>query len=215
MTGRLHYEGVRRDAVVMSEANRLDSLVGLSGFRCIVADPPWPYGKFNNGANARKSFSGGGALPLPYKAMTVQEIAALPVGVVADENAHLYLWTTSRYLPDSFAVMKAWGFRYSQTLVWAKTPGGLGLGGAFAPTTEFVLFGRRGKLPASRRVNSTWWNWKRQNCHSRKPEAFQDMVETVSPGPYLELFARRPRMNWTVWGNEVEANAKHEGQDEV
>lgn len=177
-----------------------------SAFRCIVADPPWPYGKFNNGANDRKSFSGGGALPLPYKAMTVQEIAALPVSGMADENAHLYLWTTSRYLPDAFAVMKAWGFRYSQTLVWAKTPGGLGLGGAFAPTTEFVLFGRRGKLPATRRVNSTWWNWKRQNKHSRKPEEFQNMVESVSPGPYLELFARRKRPGWAVWGNEVESD---------
>lgn len=63
-----------------------------------------------------------------------------------------------------------------------------------------------------RRVDSTWWQVKRpHNSHSTKPEFFQDMIETVSDGPRLELFARRPREGWTVWGNEVEANLRVRG----
>jgi N6-adenosine-specific RNA methylase IME4 len=81
---------------------------------------------------------------------------------------------------------------------------GQGPGGTFASNMEFVLFARRGVLRATVQQTTRWWNWKRMGkAHSRKPEAFQDMVETVSPGPRLELFARRARPSWTVWGNEV------------
>ena len=173
-------------------------------YRCIVADPPWRYGKFNNGKGTTRAFRGEqGPLPLPYPSMTVAEIAALPVRDLAAPDAHLYLWTTSRYLHEAFDVVADWGFRYAQMLVWAKTPGGLGLGGAFAPTTEFIIFARRGRPPAKRRINSTWFNWKRTCQHSRKPDAFLDLVESVTPGPYLELFARRHRLGWDVWGNEI------------
>src|SRR6188768_3803139 len=131
-------------------------------YATIVADPPWPYGKFNNRGNP---------IPLPYPAMTVAEIAALPIADLADpDGCNLFLWTTSRYLHDAFHVAHAWGFRYSQALVWTKVPSGLGLGGAFAPTTEFVLFCRRGSVPISKRINTTWFNWKRTGQHSRKPE---------------------------------------------
>jgi N6-adenosine-specific RNA methylase IME4 len=178
-------------------------------YRTIVADPPWRYNrKWNNGANAAKSFAGrGGALPMPYSEMTLAQIAALPVASLADpEGAHLYLWTTNKYLGDAFGVVKAWGFTCGQVLVWAKTPGGNALGDAFTSTTEFILFCRRGKIRPLRRINSTWFNWNRTSIHSRKPEAFQDLVEQVSPGPYLELFARRKRLNWDSWGNEVESD---------
>jgi N6-adenosine-specific RNA methylase IME4 len=140
--------------------------------------------------------------------MTVQDITALPVAGCAAEDCDLYLWTTQKYLPDAFGVMQAWGFRYCQTLTWCKTPMGLGQGGLFCPTTEFLLLGRKGRMPqGKRRIDSTWWNWPRAwKTHSRKPESAQDMIETVSDGPWLELFARRVRPGWTCWGNEVEAN---------
>jgi N6-adenosine-specific RNA methylase IME4 len=47
---------------------------------------------------------------------------------------------------------------------------------------------------------------KRTNKHSKKPEFFQDLIETVSDAPRLEMFARRERENWDVWGNEVESS---------
>ena len=192
----------------MSEANgnSIHSFVGIFGFRCIVADPPWQYGKWgtptNRPNNAETTYD------LPYPAMSIAEIKALPVAKLAADDCDIYLWVTQKYLPDAFSVMQAWGFRYCQTLAWCKAPRGLGQGGLFCPTTEFLLLGRKGRMPqGKRRVDSTWWQVKRpHNSHSTKPEFFQDMVETVSDGPRLELFARRARPGWTVWGNEVEAN---------
>lgn len=197
-----------------ANGNSLHSLVGLSGFRCIVADPPWHYGPGYPAPKNRPNCNPGVAKPMPYPTMTAQEIAALPVAGCAAPDCDLYLWTTQKYLPDAFSVMQAWGFRYCQTLTWCKAPRGLGQGGLFCPTTEFLLLGRKGRMPkGKRRIDSTWWQVKRpHNSHSTKPEFFQDMVETVSDGPRLELFARRSRPGWTVWGNEVEANIGGEGR---
>jgi N6-adenosine-specific RNA methylase IME4 len=133
--------------------------------------------------------------------MTLEEIAALPVGELADREAHLYVWTTNAFLEATYLLVRGWGFRFSQVLVWAKTPRGLGMGGAFTNTTEFVVFAWRGKLAPKRRLETSWFNWPRGE-HSKKPEAFLDLVESVSHGPYLELFARRNRFGWDTWGNE-------------
>lgn len=193
----------------------LQNVVGLPNgpFRCIVADPPWQYGKWGKASDtptARKKFPNGQwekCFALPYAAMTVQEIAALPVAGCADKDCDLFLWTTQKYLFDAYCVMQAWGFRYCQALTWCKAPRGLGQGGLFCPTSEFLLLGRKGRMPqGKRRVDSTWWQVKRPTTHSTKPEFFQDLIETVSDGPRLELFARRERPGWTVWGNEVGAN---------
>jgi N6-adenosine-specific RNA methylase IME4 len=136
--------------------------------------------------------------------MSTDEIKALPVHDLANQDAHLYLWTTNRYLPDAFDVLRTWGFAYSKTLVWCKTPMGLGLGGTWAQSTEYVLFGRRGTLSTLTKFDTNWWNWTRtaNGRHSAKPDAFLDMVEQASPGPYVELFARRARFGWDYWGNE-------------
>jgi len=173
-------------------------------YRTIVADPPWPYNrKWSNHATERFKVKDAAALPLPYETMPVKDIAALPVGRCAHEDgAHLYLWTTNRFLHDAFHVVEAWGFKYSQLLVWAKTPRGKGPGGAFAQNAEYVLFCRRDLPITNDRQESVWFNWKRTSEHSRKPDAFHDLVEAVSPGPYLELFARRERLGWDTWGNE-------------
>ena len=143
-------------------------------------------------------------MPLPYPTMPVADIAAMPVSGVADKDAHLYLWTINRYVENAYSVARAWGFTPVKLLTWVKVPMGLGLGGTFCNTAEFCLFARRGTLKALSRVDRTWWQWKRGR-HSAKPEAFQDIVERVSPGPRIELFARRARPGWTVWGNEVES----------
>ena len=187
--------------------NSLHSLVGLSGFGCIVADPPWPV------RQPPKVFKTGTVnSPLPYPTMTVDEISALPVASVAAESSHLYLWTVNRFVRAAYDVVEAWGFTPSMLLTWCKKPKGIGPGRQYASTTEFVLFAWRGpQAREPRRIATNWWAWPRGR-HSAKPEAFQDMVETVSPGPYLELFARRRRLNWTVWGNEVEANAPREAR---
>lgn len=189
-----------------------------TAYRTIVADPPWtmPAGGPHT-ANTDNYFtnlwasSANKPSDLPYGVMTLAAIKALPVADHAAADAHLYLWVPNAFLADSFDVARAWGFKPSQMLVWCKTPRGLGPGGAYANTTEFVLFARRGRLAPITRHPTTWWHFKRpfagrSPVHSRKPDGFQDVIEQVSPGPYLELFARRRRLGWDVWGDQIDSD---------
>lgn len=188
-------------------------------YTTIVADPPWP----QLGAGPLRGAPGfgdarGQSRVMPYSTMTIDLIDALPVKDLSADVAHLYLWTTNGFLNNAFHTMHAWGFGYSTTLVWAKNPMGGGLGGrAFGISTEFVLFGWRGRAEAKRRIPTTWFNWKRpyntsgKPQHSAKPVAFFDMVEEISEGPYLELFARQNRLGWDSWGWGFEA-ASHPGR---
>ena len=148
--------------------------------------------------------------------MSIEEIAALPVGDVAARAAHLYIWTINAYVPAAYDVARAWGFEPSTLLVWCKAPMGSGLGGAYGISTEFCLFARRGSLAAKTKKRTTWYQWKRpydergKPKHSAKPPQFLSLVEDVSPGPYLELFSRTTdaRPGWSYWGNESLATAR-------
>lgn len=193
----------------------------MTRYRTIVADPPWPLNGFpgrpRNSETSLRGIRGSSKRepgqtslprsPLPYPTMTVEEISSLLVP--ADDSAHLYLWTVNRFVPQAYDVAQAWGFTPSTLLVWAKNPKGLGPGGAYAITTEFVLYARKGSLPPLRREVTTWFNWKRPHDErgkpkgSAKPPQFFDLVMTVSPGPYLEMFARVNRMGWDAHGNEA------------
>lgn len=179
----------------------------MTRYRTIVADPPWEVGRFIGGfggnieRRAEVVAERGEDVELDYPTMTVDEICDLPVREWSDKGAHLYLWTTTQYLVNADLVARAWGFVPTSTLVWCKPRGGFG-GGAFYPNVEFVLFCRRGSLATAKNITSRWFEWPRSS-HSVKPEAFLDMVEAVSPGPYLELFARRQRLGWDTWGNEA------------
>jgi N6-adenosine-specific RNA methylase IME4 len=140
--------------------------------------------------------------------MDLEAIKSLPVADVAAKNAHLYLWVPNALLPEGMEVMKAWGFRYISNVVWAKRrkdggPDGRGVGFYFRNVTELVLFGVRGSMrtlaPARSQVNMIE---TRKREHSRKPDEQYDLIESCSPGPYLEMFARHGRPGWTVWGDE-------------
>ena len=167
-------------------------------YKTIVADPPWPV------RQPPKTWKTGTVnAKLPYESMTLEQITALPVASLADESCHLYVWTVNRFVRDTYDVVKAWGFTPAMLLTWCKTPMGIGPGSQYASTTEFVLFAWRGPQEREpKRIETNWWNWKRGE-HSAKPENFQDIVEQVSPAPRLELFARRKRLGWHSWGNEV------------
>lgn len=169
-------------------------------YSTIVADPPWD---IRTGPDWG---SNGPSRPLEYPTMSVEDIAALPVAERAAPNAHLYLWTINAYLSETYQIARAWGFEPSTLLTWCKPRHGIGLGGTYVLTTEHVLFCRRGSLGARERVDTSWFEWPRRE-HSVKPVEFFEMVERVSPGPYLELFARVERSGWDVWGNEVTGDA--------
>lgn len=173
-------------------------------YRTIVADPPWDYpdGMPNNPKGKRNN------QPLPYPSMNLAEIAALDVSKLSAHSARLFLWTTNRYLPLAFTVLNEWGFEYRQTITWHKTGNPSPFGGSVAPIhSEFLLVASRGKPERLARWGSSVIA-ANVGRHSVKPEIFLDLIEQVSPGPYLELFARRARLGWDVWGNEVESDVE-------
>lgn len=193
----------------------------MTRYKTIVADPPWDHSDgtgyvvtVGDRKTRRQRDDGGYTTAPPYECMGLDAIKALPVPVLAANDAHLYLWTTNRYLRDVWNVAEAWDFRGVCILTWCKPPTGVMGGGAWGSNVEFCLFARRGNLPTVGTANGRWYEWprrrgpsvkegeRRQLMHSAKPEAFLDMVEQVSPGPHLEMFARRDRLGWDTWGNE-------------
>lgn len=171
----------------------------------IVIDPPWPYADGWRGWGQTHA----DRTALPYPPMTLERIAALPVRELVANEGYVFLWTTNRYLEQSYGILRGWNLCPKQTLTWGKEPNGGGVGGLFATTTEFVVVAQRvgpsGKShqrnSTGRRVDRSHFDWPRQE-HSRKPEAFLDHVETVCLSPRLEMFARRNRLGWDTWGNQ-------------
>jgi N6-adenosine-specific RNA methylase IME4 len=151
--------------------------------------------------------------------MPLDDIAALPVASLADvTGAHLYLWTTNRYLRNVWDIAEGWGFTGVCLLTWCKAPAGFMPGGAWPSNTEFCLYAKRGKVTAIGKAEGRWFQLprrrgpsvkegeRRSTMHSAKPDAFLDLVESVSPGPYCELFARRNRLGWDTFGDEALAH---------
>jgi N6-adenosine-specific RNA methylase IME4 len=167
-------------------------------YRTIVADPPWPTGQVGALGASRH-----------YQIMTIEQIERLPVSDLAEDNAHLYLWCypATRYLAED--IMRAWGFRFVDEFVWGKDQ--MGLGQYFRHAHETLLLGVRGKLPAQFHGQRSFTMLARQG-HSHKPEEILTaLIPRMSPGPYLELFARRPTHGWDIWSNEVESDIRIPG----
>lgn len=173
-------------------------------FKTILADPPW---QFNNRT--------GKVAPEHrrlnrYPTMCLDDIKAIPVRAVAEDQCHLYLWVPNALLPSGLEVMKEWGFEYKGNIIWEKVrkdgmPDGRGVGFYFRNVTEILLFGIRGAgyrtlAPARSQVNIVR-SMKRE--HSRKPDEIYSIIETCSSGPFLEMFARGTRQGWTLWGNQA------------
>lgn len=173
-------------------------------FNTILADPPWQFqNRTGKMAPEHKRLN-------RYPTMRLDDIKSLPVNEVANEKAHLYLWVPNALLPEGLEVMKAWGFQYKTNIIWEKIrkdgfPDGRGVGFYFRNVTEMLLFGIKGGnnrtlAPARTQVNLIR-SQKRE--HSRKPDEMIELIESCSPGPYLELFARGEREGWTLWGNQA------------
>lgn len=181
-----------------------DSLKGEK-FGTILADPPWRF------ANRTGKMAPEHRRLSRYETLTLDEIAALPVADCANDPAHCYLWVPNALLPAGLHVLQSWGFEYKTNLIWHKVrkdggPDGRGVGFYFRNVTEVILFGVKGKDartlgPGRRQVN---FLATRKREHSRKPDEQYALIEACSWGPYLELFGRGTRDNWTVWGNQAE-----------
>jgi N6-adenosine-specific RNA methylase IME4 len=174
-------------------------------FATILADPPWRFvNRTGKMAPEHRRLS-------RYETMTTADICALPVKDCAAATSHLYLWVPNALLPEGLAVMEAWGFHYKSNIVWHKLrkdggSDGRGVGFYFRNVTEMLLFGVRGKNARTLAPGRTQVNYlgTRKREHSRKPDEQYKLIESCSPGPYLELFARGARKGWTYWGNQAD-----------
>lgn len=162
-------------------------------FHTIYADPPWSY---SHQASHVGSSNG-------YSPLSVDDICAEPISKLAEEAAHLHLWTTNAFLLDAIDVIEAWGFEYKSCFVWVKPQGGSG--SYWRASHEFLLLGVRGGLKFNSCPQRSWLT-AQPNESSRTPEAVRQLVEQVSPPSYLELYGRNLPTNsdWTVYGNQLD-----------
>ncbi len=192
------------------------TLKGVSGrFGTLLIDPPWRFtNRTGKVAPEHKRLR-------RYDTMGFDEIAAMRVGDVARLQSHLYMWCPNALLFEGLQIMKAWGFEYKTNIVWYKIrkdggPDGRGVGFYFRNVTEMLLFGVKGKLrtlqPGRTQVNIVL---SRKREHSRKPDEVYDVIQSCSPGPFIELFAREKVAGWTQWGDELatyaESKSVHRG----
>lgn len=164
-------------------------------FKTILADPPWEIAQKGKLGASRH-----------YNLMSLEAIKNMPVTDLAEDNAHLWLWTYPAALEQSFEVVRAWGFEPKSIFTWVKPR--LGLGNYLRNCTEQMIFATRGKAPIKFKGQMNWGMFPVQD-HSHKPEEVYSIIERCSDGDYLELFARRPvpsDKNWSIWGNEIKSD---------
>jgi N6-adenosine-specific RNA methylase IME4 len=187
----------------MTIADELLDTVGERKFSTVLADPPWQFkNRTGKMAPEHKRLS-------RYETLSLQEIKDLPVASITADPAHLYLWVPNALLAEGMQVMEAWGFTYKTNVIWYKIrkdggPDRRGVGFYFRNVTEMLLFGVRGKKARTLQPGRSQENLisSRKREHSRKPDEQYDLIESCSPGPFIELFARGPREQWVVWGKQ-------------
>lgn len=189
----------------LCENQRPHPIASLGTFGTIVVDPPWAFTY-----STRKSEAGNngwrGSTDRHYRNMPIGQMRDLPIPDIAAGDSVLWLWSVNALMDDALALMAHWGFEYKNTLTWAKTAshGGpaVGMGFWMRGATEHLLLGVRGRPKPLRRNQPTWFAAPPER-HSAKPEIAYDLIESLTPGPYADLFARRQRTGWTCWGDEV------------
>ena len=161
-------------------------------FGCIYADPPWQYDNQATRASSNKH----------YHTMSIDDLCNLPISKLASKKCHLHLWTTNAFIFDVPKILKTWEFHYKSIFVWVKPQ--MGIGNYWRVSHEFLITAIKAGSETFRDKSQMSWILTDRLSHSTKPEEVAQKIEKVSPGPFLELFARRTRQNWTCWGNEIE-----------
>lgn len=174
----------------------------MFGYRLIYADPAWAFDNWSAKGEDRNANQ-------HYPTMTVDEVAALPVGSLASDHCALAMWVTDPLLDRALDVMKHWGFRFTTVLfTWTKEkPSGaehIGTGYYTRANPEMCLLGMIGSVPVLDRGVRQWRHAPVRE-HSRKPDEFADDLDRLfGDVPRVELFARRRRAGWDSWGNQVD-----------
>jgi len=202
---RARHNAEKSTAKHVDPSAELLAFAGSNRFATLLADPPWRFiNRTGKMAPEHRRLS-------RYGTMTISEIAALPVDQIIRPTAHLYLWVPNALLPEGIKVLTAWGFEYKSNIIWHKLrkdggSDGRGVGFYFRNVTEMLLFGVRGTNARTLAPGRTQVNYigTRKREHSRKPDEQYDLIESCSPGPYIELFARGSRPKWIGWGKQAD-----------
>ena len=176
----------QKDAIASGEMKLPEGV-----FEVIAIDPPWNYG--------REYDPDGSRVANPYPEMNQEQL--LKLNPPFAENSVCFLWTTHAFIFDAKALLDKWGFTYKATIVWDKEK--IGMGAWLRMQCEFCLVGIKGK--------PMWNNTKYRDIireprreHSRKPDAFYEMVKEITIGRRLEYFSRENREGWEVFGNDTQ-----------
>jgi N6-adenosine-specific RNA methylase IME4 len=180
-------------------------------FGTILSDPPWHFQSWTKGR-----WKGDGKVFTPatapeYNTTSVDQIAALPVANLAAKDCALFIWGIWVMFPEVLQVVDAWGFTYKTCAFnWSKANVSqidmfrsdadtqIGLGYWVRQDSEFCLLATRG-IPKRKSTNIHQGIIELLREHSRKPDCVYGRIEHLVDGPYLELFARQTRPNWTSW----------------
>lgn len=170
---------------------------GNAPYRLVYADPAWLT------PNGRRQIDG-----RRYPKLRTSDVLSLPVEQLLQDNAVLLLWVTWPHLADGVEVIEAWGFKYISGMPWVKTTKDgsrlhPGMGVWVRECSELLLIGKRGKVDPGMRKAPYGVHLEPRQANSRKPEAVPELWLERIGGPAIELFARRKRPGWSVWGNEV------------
>jgi N6-adenosine-specific RNA methylase IME4 len=171
----------------------------MKKYKTILADPPWDMGM--TGLYQTRKLR---PAKLVYPTMSLDDIKKMPINDIADEGCHLWLWTTNSHLRAGFDVMDAWGFKYLAPITFVKPSG---CGNYFVHRTQTLLFGYKNKCIFDKaRYKPTVVIVSIPKKHSQKWEESYVLIEDISSEPRIELFARKKRDGWDVFGNEVESD---------
>ena len=176
------------------EAGDLPELKGL--YDVIAIDPPWPYEGESKSVTSYDAI--GRRVANPYPEMSIEQIKKIELPLT--DNAVVFLWTTHKFLPDAFDILKEWGMEYKATLVWDKQK--IGMGAWLRMQCEFCVIGIKGKPYWDNTTYRDVLSEARRE-HSRKPDGFFDMVDAITMGRKLEYFSREKRNGWEVFGNDT------------
>lgn len=159
-------------------------------YRVLVADPPWQYGN--------QSYRSGNRGAVDYPTMELSELKELDVP--AADDSVLWLWTTNAFMGEAHELLDAWGFEQKTILTWVKER--MGVGHWLRNQTEHCLLATRGNPTVDLEDQTTYLKAPRRE-HSRKPDEFYELVESLCPGSKYELFARQAREGWEAFGDET------------
>lgn len=186
-------EDVRRAEKLEEIAKvRTPALATIPDCPVVLADPPWRY---------EHSKTDNRQIENQYPTMELAEICALRAP--AATPSVLFLWATSPKLEEAMLVLRQWGFEYRSCAVWVKDK--IGMGYWFRQQHELLLVGVRGDMPPPPpELRASSVIQAERGEHSAKPEEVHALIERAYPTlPKVEMFARKPRDGWHVWGNQA------------